>query len=72
MGRAIISLVDEGDGSFSTVVQFEGGFDKSSHAHQHANILIEHLNTLAKPLEEPEIVTITDKVEEAPSLILVK
>jgi hypothetical protein len=72
MSRAIISLTDESDGSFSTVVQYEGGFNKLSHAHQHTNILMEHLNTLAKQMEEPEVHTITDADVKPLSLVIVQ
>ena len=57
MGRAHINLEDAGDGSFNARVVFVGGWDKTSHAHQYANILMNELNHKATQLQEPEVQT---------------
>lgn len=62
MSRAHINLEDAGDGSFHARVVFVGGWDKDSHAHQYANILMKELNVKAQALEEPEIQTEEDPI----------
>ena len=62
MGRAHINLEDAGDGSFNARVVFVGGWDKTSNAHQYANILMNELNSKAKPLSEVDVKTKEDEI----------
>ena len=55
MARAHINFEDAEDGSFFARVVFVGGWDKASHAHQYANILMKELDGKAKRLSEPEV-----------------
>jgi len=55
MALAHINLEDAGDGSFNARVVFVGGWDKTSHAHQYANLLMQELSHKATPLEEPVV-----------------
>ena len=50
-----INLEDMGDGTMAMGVDYVGGFNVKSHAHQHAYLLIQKMNELAKPLEEPTV-----------------
>ena len=48
MSRAIITLVDDPDGMVEMNVTFEGGFNKQSHAHGQAELMIKHMDELAE------------------------
>lgn len=57
MATVTITLTDDGP-AFSEKTDFgPGGFNKDSHAHQHALILSRHLAELCKPLDEPKVKT---------------
>lgn len=47
MSRAIITLVDDPDGAVEMNVTFENGFNKSSHAHGQAELMIKRMDELA-------------------------
>ena len=51
MGRAIITLVDDTDGKVELKVTFEGGYNKNSHSHGQAAMMIMHMDELAKQSE---------------------
>ena len=53
-----INLEDTPDGLISLVADYVGGFDVSSHAHQHAYQLIKTMDTIAQRAEEP-LVTVS-------------
>lgn len=66
MGTATIVLEDN-DGAIACKLTFSpAGFDPASHAHQHAQILIAHMDSLCTkaPLPEPVL------AEPAPRILL--
>jgi len=46
MPKAVITL-DDVDGQISMSLFLEGGFNKDSHAHQHANLVLKYLDSIA-------------------------
>ena len=60
MGLATITLRDK-DGAIDVGLVFEGGFNPASHAHQHAQLLIKHMDELAVRQGEP-VVKAMDKL----------
>lgn len=46
MPKAIITF-DDVDGQVSMTLVMEGGFNKDSHAHQHAGLVLKHLDSIA-------------------------
>lgn len=60
MGRAHINLEDAADGTFNVKVVYAGGWDKTSHAHQYANMLLQELDRTAKRMAEPETQTVEE------------
>lgn len=64
MGRAHINLEDKADGSFEVRAVFAGGWDKNSHAHQYANLMVNELNSKATPISEPIIKTVEEMEKE--------
>ena len=62
MGIATIILEDD-NGQVACKATFEGGWNPASHAHQHANLMLKHLDSLCTRASEPEIVPA--EVEEA-------
>lgn len=66
MAKAILTL-DDKDGKMSLSLFLEGGFQVDSDAHQCANLLIKHLDTLGAVEESSEVRTLTG--EEAEQII---
>lgn len=66
MAKAILTL-DDKDGKMSLSLFLEGGFQVDSDAHQCANLLIKHLDTLGAVEESSEVRTLTG--EEAQNII---
>ena len=63
MAKVTITLSDQ-DGAIKADVVFQGGpFDPKSHAHQHAQLLLKHMDEIAQRQGEPEIKAI-DKLHE--------
>lgn len=60
MSAATIVLEDV-DGVVALKVTFGAGFDPTSHAHQHAQILIRMMDQVCQRQGEPEVVTTEDK-----------
>jgi len=46
MSKAVITLADK-DGQIEMSLFLEGGFQKDSHAHQHANLVLTYLDSIA-------------------------
>ncbi len=65
MSRAEI-YIEDADGAIAVKAVFGSGFNKTSHAHQHAQILLNMLDQLCQRQGEPEVVA----AEEAPKLVL--
>jgi len=55
MARAHINFEDRADGTFDVRVVFAGGWDKTSHAHQYANLLMNELDKKAERQEDPKV-----------------
>lgn len=51
MTKVTITLSDR-DGAIAADVVFEGGFQKDSHAHQHAHLMMSYMDTIAQRMEE--------------------
>ena len=64
MPGAYISIEDTPEGELAVKCGFEGGWNKDSHAHQHAQILLAHLDTLAERRSEPEVVNLDGEQAE--------
>lgn len=54
MSGVVIALEDQGDGEFAFQVDFCGEFNSESHAHQHALLLIKHMDEIAVNKSLPE------------------
>jgi hypothetical protein len=54
MGMATIILSDDA-GTVACKATFDGGWNPASHAHQHANLLLKHMDELCTRASEPEI-----------------
>jgi len=66
MAKAILTL-DDNNGKMALSLFLEGGFQVDSDAHQCANLLIKHLDTLGAVEESSEVRTLTG--EEAQNII---
>lgn len=55
VSKAHLNFNDRGDGTFEFAAWFEGGFDPKSTAHQHANLCLKYLDSIAERLEAPKI-----------------
>ena len=54
MSTATLILTDEG-GAIASRLEFgPEGFQKDSHAHQHAYMLVKHMDEVCKRLDEPK------------------
>jgi hypothetical protein len=54
MGTATITLSDD-NGEVACKAIFDGGWDKDSHAHQHANLMLKHMDELCTRVSTPEV-----------------
>ena len=72
MGRAIITLVDEPDGKTAVSVTFENGYNKQSHAHGQAAMMIMHMDEQAKQADAQATEQAQDIINDMkfPSIIL--
>ena len=66
MGMATIVLEDD-NGQVACKATFSGGFDTRSHAHQHANLMLQHMDSICTRASEPEVKPA--EVEEARIII---
>ena len=53
MSLAILALSDQ-DGAIKLDLEYDGGFDRDSHAHQHMQLLVKAMDTLAHRIPEIE------------------
>jgi hypothetical protein len=51
MGLATIALEDDGSGNIACKLTFQGGYDPTSHAHQHARLVIAEMDKLCVQVE---------------------
>lgn len=57
MSTATLTLTDTG-GAIDAHIEFgPAGFQKDSHAHQHAMLLVKHMDDLCKRLDQPKAKT---------------
>jgi len=59
MGTATIILSDD-NGAVACKAAFEGGWDGTSHAHQHANLMLKHMDDLCTRVTTPEVQEVPD------------
>lgn len=53
MSKVTINIEDDGQG-MAVSVNFEGGFNPNSHAHQHANLMIGAMDEMAQRRDEAD------------------
>ena len=68
MGTATIVLSDD-NGAVACKATFDGGWDASSHAHQHANLMLRHMDEICTRVSTPEVQEVPDE-DAAQSRIL--
>lgn len=61
MSTVTITLSDVESGMFEMSCNFGAEFDKNSHAHQHANLILKTLDELAKQASAP-IAVLSDEI----------
>lgn len=54
MAQAAIILEDD-NGAVACKVTFSGGWDATSHAHQHANLMLKHMDELCERVTTPQV-----------------
>lgn len=54
MATAHIILSDD-NGAVACKATFDGGWDGNSHAHQHANLMLKHMDELCTRVSTPEV-----------------
>lgn len=54
MAKVTITFSDQPGGTMKADVNFAGGFQKGSMAHQHAQILLKMMDNLAQRIDEPK------------------
>jgi hypothetical protein len=67
MAEATIRFVDV-DGEISVTVFLEGGFQPTSHAHQHAQLCIKHLDEIGRVRDNQDTRWVA--AEEVPAIAL--
>jgi hypothetical protein len=59
MPTATIILSDD-NGAVACKATFEGGWDSTSHAHQHAHLMLKHMDDLCTRVTTPEVQEVPD------------
>lgn len=54
MATATIVLEDD-NGAVACKVVFDGGWNPESHAHQHANLMLKHMDEMCTRVSTPEV-----------------
>jgi hypothetical protein len=68
MSTVNINLEDTPDGAIALQVCYTGGFNVKSHAHQHALLLIKHMDEMAERLGAPKIDVQHTRIPESNTL----
>jgi len=67
MATAVIVLEDD-NGAVACRATFEGGWDGESHAHQHASLLLKHMDELCTRVSTPVVEAVPG--EDRPRIVL--
>jgi hypothetical protein len=69
VATATIVLEDD-SGHVACKAVFDGGWDPSSHAHQHARLMLEHMDSICTRVSQPELTPAKAEADK-PRIVLV-